>query len=25
VPGHPCLASVTPGDVVAAVEKLVSA
>jgi len=25
VPGHPCLDSVTPEDVVAAVEKLVSA
>jgi ADP-heptose:LPS heptosyltransferase len=25
VPGHPCLSSVTPGDVVAAVEKLVTA
>jgi ADP-heptose:LPS heptosyltransferase len=25
VPGHPCLASVSPDDVVAAVEKLVSA
>jgi hypothetical protein len=24
VPGHPCLASVSPADVVAAVEKLVS-
>jgi ADP-heptose:LPS heptosyltransferase len=25
VPGHPCLASVSPADVVSAVEKLVSA